>query len=102
MLNGHGRHACLHPEFAALCGHHYLEPIACARHDPESKGIVEVVVHSDHQCKGIGQALIRHGLKALRDEGVSVILTYGDPSFYGNVGFQAISDETVRAPFECH
>ena len=41
VLNGHGRHACLHPEFAALCGHYYLEPIACARRDPESKGIVE-------------------------------------------------------------
>jgi transposase len=41
VLNGHGRSACLHPEFAALCGHYYLEPIACARRDPESKGIVE-------------------------------------------------------------
>ena len=41
VINGHGRHACLHPEFAALCGHYYLEPIACARRDPESKGIVE-------------------------------------------------------------
>lgn len=41
VLNGSGRQACLHPEFLALCGHFYLEPIACARRDPESKGIVE-------------------------------------------------------------
>lgn len=41
VLNGSGRNACLHPEFLALCGHFYLEPIACARRDPESKGIVE-------------------------------------------------------------
>lgn len=41
VLNGHGRNACLHPEFVALCGHYYLEPIACARRDPESKGMVE-------------------------------------------------------------
>jgi len=41
VLNGHGRNACLHPEFLALCGHYYLEPIACARRDPESKGMVE-------------------------------------------------------------
>jgi transposase len=41
VINGSGRHACLHPEFLALCGHFCLEPIACARRDPESKGTVE-------------------------------------------------------------
>lgn len=44
VLNGHGRSACLHPEFVALCGHFYLEPIACQRCDPESKGCVEATV----------------------------------------------------------
>lgn len=44
VLNGHGRSAYLHPEFLALCGHFYLEPIACARRDPESKGVVEAGV----------------------------------------------------------
>jgi hypothetical protein len=44
VLNGSGRQACLHPEFLALCGHYCLEPIACARRDPESKGIVEAGV----------------------------------------------------------
>ena len=41
VLNGSGRHACLHPEFLALCGHFCMQPIACARRDPESKGMVE-------------------------------------------------------------
>ena len=44
VLNGHGRSAYLHPEFLALCGHFDLEPIACARRDPESKGVVEAGV----------------------------------------------------------
>ena len=44
VLNGSGRHACLHPEFLALCGHFCLEPIACERRDPESKGMVEAHV----------------------------------------------------------
>lgn len=44
VLNGSGRRACLHPEFLALCGHFCLEPIACARRDPESKGVVEASV----------------------------------------------------------
>jgi transposase len=41
VINGSGRAACFHPEFLALCGHYYLQPIACQRRDPESKGIVE-------------------------------------------------------------
>lgn len=41
VLNGSGRAACFHPEFLALCGHYCLQPIACERRDPESKGIVE-------------------------------------------------------------
>jgi transposase len=41
VLNGSGRQACFHPDFLALCGHFCLQPIACERRDPESKGVVE-------------------------------------------------------------
>jgi transposase len=41
VLNGAGRHACFHPEFLALCGYFCLQPVPCARRDPESKGVVE-------------------------------------------------------------
>jgi len=44
VLSGSGRHARLHPEFEALCGHYCMEPIPCERRDPESKGIVEGAV----------------------------------------------------------
>ena len=41
VLNGSGRAACFHPEFLALCGTFCMQPIACQRRDPESKGVVE-------------------------------------------------------------
>ena len=41
VLNGSGRNACFHPEFLALCGYFCLQPLACARRDPQSKGVVE-------------------------------------------------------------
>jgi len=41
VLNGSGRSACFHPEFLALCGYFCMQPVACARRDPESKGMVE-------------------------------------------------------------
>jgi transposase len=61
VLNGSGRNACLHPEFLALCGHYYMQPIACARRDPESKGIVEGSVRyvKQNALAGRGEELVR-------------------------------------------
>ena len=44
VINGSGRSACFHPEFLALCGYFCLQPLACERRDPESKGILEASV----------------------------------------------------------
>ena len=59
-----------------------------------------VAVHSDHQGKGVGQALINHGLQTLKEHGVEVIVTYGDPAFYSKVGFSPLSEEVVKAPLK--
>jgi transposase len=56
VLNGSGRHACLHPEFVALCGSFCLQPLACARRDPESKGVVEGAVRYVKQNALAGRA----------------------------------------------
>jgi transposase len=61
VLNGSGRTACFHPEFLALCGTYALQPIACERRDPESKGIVERGVRYAKQnaLAGRGEELTR-------------------------------------------
>lgn len=59
-----------------------------------------VAVHTRHQGKGVGQALINYGLKKLTDDGVSVVLTYGDPNFYQKVGFHQISYDSIRPPYK--
>ena len=61
VLNGSGRAACFHPEFLALCGYFCLQPIACQRRDPESKGIVErgVGYVKHNALAGRGDELIR-------------------------------------------
>jgi transposase len=61
VLNGSGRSACFHPEFLALCGYFCLQPIACERRDPESKGIVEVGVRyvKHNALAGRGEQLTR-------------------------------------------
>src|SRR6202162_1230575 len=56
VLNGAGRHACLHPEFLALCGYFCMQPVACAARDPESKGVVEGSVRYVKQNALAGRA----------------------------------------------
>jgi len=53
--------------------------------------LAPMVVAPDWQGQGIGQALLRHALASLRAEGVDVAMTYGDPAFYGKVGFGPVS-----------
>gem|GEM_PF-3019389 len=63
--------------------------------------IVEVdPVHNEHQGKDIGQGLIKYGLGELKACGVTFVITYGNPKFYEKLGFQTISSEDVKPPFE--
>jgi putative acetyltransferase len=60
--------------------------------------LAPVAVHPLHQGQGIGQALIRFGLDVLLHDGVELVLTYGDPSFYSKVGFQPVTVSVIPAP----
>jgi len=60
--------------------------------------LAPVAVRTEDQGKGIGQSLISYGLNELRKRAVSVVVTYGDPSFYSRVGFQALSEDFIQAP----
>jgi len=57
-----------------------------------------VAVATAHQGQGLGQRLIAHGLDVLRQEGVDIAVTYGDPAFYGRVGFAPVSEADLPAP----
>ena len=57
-----------------------------------------VAIHTDHQGKGVGQKLINFGLNALKEDGVGLAITYGDPNFYSKVGFSVITEQVIPAP----
>lgn len=59
-----------------------------------------VAVHTNHQGKGIGQRLINFGIAQLKEKGVKLVFTYGDPNFYSKVGFEHILEDKAPAPFE--
>ena len=58
-----------------------------------------VAVSTDVQGTGVGQKLIQYGLDHLRSLNVSLVFTYGDPSFYSKTGFEQINEDIVKAPF---
>ncbi|MEB5540922.1 GNAT family N-acetyltransferase [Vibrio cholerae] len=60
--------------------------------------LAPVAVATKWHGQGIGQALIRFGLEALKTKGVSIVMTYGDIRFYSKVGFTAINEERIQAP----
>jgi len=57
-----------------------------------------VGVSAARQGRGLGQALLRHGLEVMRMAGVDVVMTYGDPAFYGRLGFRPVTAADVAPP----
>lgn len=62
--------------------------------------LAPVAVSAEQQGKGVGQALINYGLSELKKQSANVAVTYGDPSFYSKVGFQALSENVIQAPLK--
>jgi len=58
-----------------------------------------VAIHTNYQGKGFGQKLINFGINYLKENGVELVFTYGDPMFYSKVGFSLITEKLVKAPF---
>jgi putative acetyltransferase len=51
-----------------------------------------------HQRRGIGSALVRHGLKALAGRAVPLVFLEGDPGYYARFGFAPGGDQGFRKP----
>ncbi|RVT47430.1 GNAT family N-acetyltransferase [Rubrivivax albus] len=62
--------------------------------------LAPVAVSSARQRSGIGQALIEFGLQQLKKQGAGVVVTYGDPAYYGRAGFEPLSENVMQAPME--
>lgn len=55
---------------------------------------------TEYQGKGIGQKLINYAHSTLKNNGVELLVTYGDINFYSKVGYKQITEEIIKAPFK--
>lgn len=60
--------------------------------------LAPLAVAVDRQGQGIGQRLVTAGLTELRRGAVDLVLTYGDPAFYGRIGFAPVEASFAAPP----
>ena len=66
---------------------------------PRAMLLSPMAVTTDFQRQGLGQSLLAVALADLRAQGVDLVLTYGDPAFYGKSGFLPADPATLPAPY---
>ncbi|MCP5090609.1 MAG: N-acetyltransferase [Gammaproteobacteria bacterium] len=56
-----------------------------------------LVVTVARQGQGIGSALVRAGLRQMKDKDVRLVCVLGDPAFYGRLGF--LPETSIKPPY---
>jgi predicted N-acetyltransferase YhbS len=85
-------------EADALVGCVLFTPLGYAN-DPRKVALLSpAAVAPEHQRRGIGQALIAQGQAELRARDFDVLVTYGDPAYYGKSGLAPVSETIVPSP----
>ena len=64
----------------------------------EVASLSPLAVVPERQRRGVGSALIRHGLRRLDDRGVPLVFLEGDPAYYARAGFVPAGEHGFRKP----
>jgi putative acetyltransferase len=74
-------------EDGAIVGHVAFSPVKISDGARDWFGLGPVSVTPPRQGQGIGQALVREGLRRLEALGAAGCVVLGDPGYYGRFGF---------------
>ncbi len=61
--------------------------------------LAPMAVLPEHQRRGIGGRLIRHGLNLLRERGEQIVIVVGHPNYYPRFGFASEKARSLESPF---
>jgi putative acetyltransferase len=73
----------------AVVGHVAVSPVTISDGTPDWYGLGPISVLPAWQGRGVGSALMRAALEALRELGAAGCVVVGEPAFYGRFGFRA-------------
>jgi putative acetyltransferase len=86
-------------EGGEIIGHVAFSPVTINGEAADWYGLGPVSVRPDRQRTGVGQALIREGLRQLRSMNAGGCVLLGDPAYYRRFGFEIDPDlYEVNAP----
>jgi putative acetyltransferase len=85
-----------------IVGHVLFSPATIEHNDNiiRGMGLAPIAVLPSHQRKGIGTALIKHGLQLLREKGCPFVIVLGHPDYYPRFGFVPASRYNLKSQWE--
>ncbi len=89
-------------EEVKIVGHILFTPawIETAHKTVRGMGLAPLAVAPECQRKGIGSALIKAGIEALRASGTPFIVVLGHPGYYPKFGFEKASTYGIRCEYD--
>ena len=83
-----------------IVGHVAFSPVALGDDSQGSASILApLAVAPEFQKRGMGSALVQHGLEWMRRGGLDLVFVYGDPNYYERFGFSAQDAEGCLPEF---
>jgi putative acetyltransferase len=79
-----------------IVGHTAFSPVRIIGANGDWYGVGLVCVRPDQQRKGIGQSLIRIGLRQLESKKAAECVVFGAPSYYRRFGFESDPGSSMR------
>lgn len=85
-----------------VVGHILFTPVTIEteRGAVRGMGLAPMAVLPERQRRGIGTALVRHGLAALRDRSCPFVVVLGHAEYYPRFGFEPASRHGIRSQWE--
>lgn len=83
----------------SVVGHIAFSPVRVPNDETcQAYILAPLAVQSDHQQSGIGSRLVEYGMQQLSTMGVNVVFVYGDPNYYGRLGFTVDAAHNYTPP----
>ena len=84
-------------EGGTVAGHLALTQCAISDEPASASLLGPLAVHPEYQQSGIGSALVRAGITAMKETGSAAVFVLGDPAYYGRFGF--LPERNIAPPY---
>lgn len=89
-----------------IVGHVFFSPMSFQLHNSEEilptsiLALGPIAVLPEHQKRGVGSALVREGLRQLRESGYDAVALLGNPAYYGRFGFVPAKNYNLHCKYD--